>query len=818
MIVNKLVVFLCFFFSAFLFAQEVTIIDFETQFPIENCTIYGENNPKTVQTDKSGKANVSVFADNEIITISHLSYIEVELLKRNVSKTNNIIYLHRNAETLDEIVLSSSRKKELKKRVAERIEVNTTAEIRKISPQTSADLLASIPGIKVQKSQFGGGSPVLRGMEANRILLVVDGVRMNNAIYRSGHLQSSITVSPSILDRTEVVFGPSSVIYGSDALGGVIHYYTKTPKISQDKDVKYNLLSRYSSVNEEYTNQASFETSFKKWSSLTSFSYSKFGDLKMGKKRSHGYENWGIVDEYSDNSNDFYNLNSVQNLNPNVQKNTGYNQRDFLQKFYFLLSDKTNLTFNFQHSTSSDIPRFDKLSEYKDGNLKFAEWHYGPQKRLLFSSQLAINPDKKWLKSGTITTAYQNIKESRIQRKFNSLERSYRKENVDVFNLNGDFSVQLTEKSNRDLSYGFEFTHNKVNSNSFGKTINVVDNEIIRFSNNFKVQSRYPDGGSTYSSAALYTNYRQDINSKSTLNTGVRYTSTWLNAKWLDETFVSLPQNDISLKNSSFTATIGYAYRPNKDWQLNSVISSGFRSPNIDDVGKIREKNEKVTVPNIDLRPEYLYNAEIGVVKYFDNKKFNIGFNTYYTLLNNYIARESFLLDGNSTILYDGELTETIANVNHDNAYVFGGTLSFKGKLNDNWKANGNITYTKGKTYDTNLPLSSIPPVFGKFEVSYVKNKFETSLNFKFNSAKKLKGYNLIEGIDNIEQTPFNNDINKYVGTPSWSTLNFYSKYQISSTVGLQFMVDNIFDQHYKEFASAISAPGRNFSLSIFVN
>ena len=84
-------------------------------------------------------------------------------------------------------------------------------------------MLSYIPGVKVQKTQFGGGSPVLRGMEANRILLVVDGVRMNNAIYRKGHLQNSITVSPSMLDKTEVLFGPSSVIYGSDALGGVIH-------------------------------------------------------------------------------------------------------------------------------------------------------------------------------------------------------------------------------------------------------------------------------------------------------------------------------------------------------------------------------------------------------------------------------------------------------------------------------------------------------------------------------------------------------------------------------------------------------------------
>ena len=806
------------FFPIFLFAQEVTVIDFETRFPIENCTIYGENNPNTVSTDKNGKADVSIFADNEIISINHLSYVEVEVLKRKLSDTKYVIYLHRNAEALDEIVLSSSRKKVLKKRVAEHVEINQIAEIRRIAPQTSADLLASIPGIKVQKSQFGGGSPVLRGMEANRILLVVDGVRMNNAIYRSGHLQSSITVSPSILDRAEVIFGPSSVIYGSDALGGVIHYYTKTPKTSEEEKVKFNLLSRYGSVNDERTNQGSVEISFKKWASLTSFSHSKFGDLRMGKNRNHGFDDWGKVFEYSDNTEDFYNPNPVKNPNSNIQKNTGYDQSDFLQKFYFSISDKTDLTFNFQHSTSSNIPRFDRLTEYSDGDLKFAEWYYGPQKRLLFSSQLAINPNKKWLKKGIFTGAYQKINESRIQRKFNSLDRLYRKENVDVFSLNGDFSVQLGETSNRDLSYGFEVAHNEVNSNSFGKTISVDGTKINGFSDDFKVQSRYPDGGSNYTSSAVYTNYRQDVTKNSTLNTGIRFTHTILNAKWIDETFISLPDNDISLKNSSFTATIGYTLRPKEDWQLSSVLSSGFRSPNIDDIGKIREKNGFVSVPNIDLRPEYVYNAEIGVLKYFNDKKFNIGLNTYYTLLNNYIARESFSTNGSSTILYDNEIVETIANVNHKNAYIIGTTLSFKGNIKENWKTKGSLTYTKGKAYDTGLPLSSIPPLFGNIELSYSKNRLETALNFRFNGSKKLEDYNLVEGIDNVEQTQYNEVTNQYSGTPSWSTFNFYSKFKITNSLQFQFMIDNIFDQHYKEFASAISAPGRNFSFSILVN
>ena len=327
------------------------------------------------------------------------------------------------------------------------------------------------------------------------------------------------------------------------------------------------------------------------------------------------------------------------------------------------------------------------------------------------------------LDKGTITAAFQNINESRIQRKFTSLERSYRQESVDVFSLNGDFFVPLTKANNRILSYGFETTYNKVNSNAFGKTLDVYNNTIVGFTDDFTVQSRYPDGGSSYTSLATYVNYRQDISKKVTLNTGARFIHTLLKAEWIDDTFITLPDFDISLNNSAVTATLGFAYKPSDNWQLNSVVSSGFRSPNIDDVGKIREKSGKVTVPNIDLKPEYAYSFETGVLKYFNNRKFHTGLNIYYTLLNNYITRDYFEINNSPTIMYDGEEGTVVANVNKDNAYIVGSTISFRGNLNDTWHSKGSLTYTKGKTYDTKIPLSSIPPLFGNLEIGFEKDR-----------------------------------------------------------------------------------------------
>ncbi|TXD51835.1 MULTISPECIES: TonB-dependent receptor domain-containing protein [unclassified Polaribacter] len=807
------------------FAQEITVLDKETGKKVKNVTIFNEGNSVSLTTDNNGVADIASIEEQELIFFSHLSYAIFRIKKAVLRKQNFIIYLTKESEELDEVVISAFKTAEKSKRIAEQIAVVSLKDIQKISPQTSADLLATIPGIKVQKSQFGGGSPVIRGMESNRVLLVVDGVRMNNAIYRKGHLQNSISLSPNLLEKTEVVFGPSSVIYGSDALGGVIHYYTKTPKLSEESQVISQLFSRFSSVNQETTTNVSAELRFSNWASFTSISYSDFGDLKAGQNRNHGFSDWGKVFYFSENVNGNYNENPTINSNPNLLRNTGFHQTDVLQKFFIPLSENTDLKINLQYSESSDIPRFDRLTELKDitntASLKFAEWNYGPQKRLLISSQLRISPNKNWLESGTITTAYQNVQESRIQRKFGSLDRSYREETVNIFSVNGDFSVALDEDKTRTLSYGFEFAYNDVGSNAYGKTLTIVENEITGFSNDFKVQSRYPDGGSNFLTSAVYVGYRQDLNSKSTLNTGIRFTNTNKNATWVDETFLEFDALTLSRNNSAVTATLGYVYKPSRNWQLNSVLSSGFRSPNIDDIGRVREKAGNVTVPNIHVSPEFAYNAEIGILKYFNKRKFRLGANIYYTLLDNYIQRDFvYTKDGSiKQVQFDGEFGNAVNNQNKGTAYIFGYTLNYLGKISKTINTTGFITYTKGRTYDTEEPMSSIPPLFGQFAVNYKKDKIELGTVLRFNSKKDIEDFNFTEGIDNHELTPVVDanaakDIDTFYGAPSWITLGINGRYLVNDTFSVQARLDNILDEHYIEFASGVSSPARNLSIS----
>ncbi len=798
-------------------AQKITLRDAVTKAPISDVLIYNSKGVNTV-SDFNGKATLHLFKNDDFLLFSHISYQDTTCLKSLVSAT---IYLKNKADELSEVSLSISKSKVKKSRIAEKIETLNKADIQKLTPQTTADILAQTPSIRVQKSQGGGGSPVIRGFEANRVLLVMDNVRMNNAIYRTGHLQNAITVSPYNLERTEVIFGPSSVIYGSDALGGVIHFYTKTPKLNQLKQFRGSSTTQFSSANNAFTQGFSSEFSFKKWASYTAFSQANFGDTRMGENRVHGYQNWGLVPTYSNNSSTYYNESPVNNTDPSIQKNTGYNQFDFLQKIAIQTGKKSSLIFNFQFSESTNIPRFDKLTELKDGVLKFAEWNYGPQKRTFLSSQYKFEHNSKWLDTGTITAAYQYVKESRIKRKFNDLERKHQNEAIGVFSLNTDFNVTLSK--NRTLSYGAELTHNALQSSAYGSLLAVQNNTVIGVTDNTSIQSRYPDGGSTYSTAAAYLNYRQDIARKATLNTGGRFTYTNLQANFIDQTYISLPQQNISLDNSSFTANIGLTYRPSKKIHLNTVLASGFRSPNIDDVGKIREKNNLLTVPNIHLKPEYAYNAEIGITHYFTKKEHVININGFYTLLKNYIARGPYTLDNDtstidsSTVLYDGEEVTTIANINGNTAAIYGGTIDLKIRPIKQLTFKGNLTYTKGKTNTPNTYLPSISPLFASAKITYSKKAFSAGVQWRYSASKKADEYSS-GGEDNLEETPLidpNTDLEGdeyYAGSPSWSTLNSNISYQISRDLKIHLNLDNMFDVHYKAFASGISAPGRNIS------
>ena len=565
--------------------------------------------------------------------------------------------------TLKEIVISVNKTEETKKSVAQQVQVLDAHQIANSQSQTTADLIANTGNVFIQKSQLGGGSVTIRGFEANRTLLVIDGIRMNNLIYRAGHLQNVVTLDNNSLDRVEILFGPSSTIYGSDALGGVIHFYTKKPQWAmsgQKQNIKVNAFSRYGGVDNEFSGHFDFNIGGKKLAALTSFTFSKFDDLMGGENQNPFYTgSYGERPYYVERINGKDSL--VKNSNLYLQVQSAYSQYDFMQRFAYKQNEHLTHALNIQYSTSTDVPRYDRLTDPTATGLKYAQWYYGPQTRLLTAYDLNMNKPEAFFQNIHAGLNYQNIEESRHTRRFNSSNLTNRKENVNVLGANLDFQKVL---SKHIIRFGLDAQYNSLKSTAFARNISV--------SSESPLDTRYPDGDNTMTNAALYFSHTWKINDEVTLTDGIRVGFISLHSTFVDTSFFHLPYKKADQSNSVYSGSIGLINTPSDDLKLSLLLSTGFRAPNIDDLSKVFESAPgAIIVPNENIKPEKTINTEFGITKIV-NQKSSWENSIYYTQFIDAIVTDKFKFNGQDSIMYDGSMSQVFANQNKQRAYIFG--------------------------------------------------------------------------------------------------------------------------------------------------
>jgi hemoglobin/transferrin/lactoferrin receptor protein len=774
----------------------VFIKDAWSKAPLDAVAVY-QNNALVGYSNAQGKIKINL-SDNSPLLMVASGYdslsIQVPTENRQVE-----VLLEPKFKQLEQTVIAANRGEESLRKVNPQVVSIPFKEIRQFNPQTSADLLQLSGQAFVQKSQQGGGSPVLRGFEANRVLLVIDGVRLNNAIYRAGHLQNVITIDPNLLERAEIVMGPSSVMYGSDALGGVINFKTRDPLLAEKNQklrISGNSFTRYSSANQEKTLHTSLSIGGQKWGSLSSITFSDFDDLMSGNQRNPAYGDWGKRTFYVERINNVD--SSVKASNVNLQKGSGYQQLDILQKFIW--NPKANIQhgLNLQLSTSSDVPRYDRLTQTASALPRFAEWYYGPQKRQLASYHYKNNRSTFAWDKLIFRVSAQGIEESRVSRRYrrNSLESQIEK--VNVFSTNLDLSKQIGK---HDFRYGFEGTYQKVNSTASARDIQV--------DTTFNIATRYPDGGSIYRTLAGYFSHSWEINNHWIFNQGIRISDVWLESKFDDKTYFPFLFNRVAQHNTAPNASIGIIYFPSEDWKISLSGSSGFRAPNVDDIGKVFESTPgQVIIPNPSLRPEYAWNGELGITRFW-NQNTKVELVGWYTLLQNAITTGKTQLAGQDSIIFQGVKSRVTSQTNTQEAYLAGGSASIESQVTKHFKISSSLNYTYGriKTDTVDYPLDHIPPVYGKTSFRLQHGKFKGEFFMLYSGAKRIKDYNLI-GEDNFPNaTPF--------GMPAWCTFNLRTSYQINNLVWVQVGLDNLLDTHYRQFSSNISAPGRNLQLTL---
>lgn len=779
-------------------AQIITIEDQGNNQPIEWVALLSANPKAMAHTNSKGQADISGLKGAETIEVRAVGYQTQTTSYAALESAKFRLSMQASDIQFDELVVSATRWNQKANEVPMKIISISPKDIALQNPQTAADLLANSGYVFMQKSQQGGGSPMIRGFATNRLIYTVDGVRMNTAIFRGGNIQNVISLDPLATEKAEVVFGPGSVIYGSDAIGGVMSFQTLLPELSLDEKpfVMGKALARYSSANQENTGHFDVNVGWKKWAMLSSISASDYGDLRMG---SHG------PDEYL---RPFYvvrqgNTDIVQtNEDPRVQRPSGYSQINMMQKLRFRPNEKWDIQYGFHFSETSEYSRYDRHIRYRQGLPRYGEWAYGPQIWRMNHLSVAHNHATPLYDQMNLRVANQFFEESRIDRDINKNERHIRLEKVHANSVNLDLHKSLTTK--HKLFYGVEYVHNKVRSSGIDQDISTGDSQVG--------PSRYPP--STWASYGAYLSDQWLVSDKFTVQAGLRYNHFQLDATF-DTTFYKFPFTTANLDNGALTGSLGFVFRPTNQWVISANGATALRSPNVDDVGKVFDSEAgSVVVPNPALEPEYAWSGDLGLARIFGNY-LKIDLTGYYTNLQNALVRRDFTLNGLDSIDYDGTLSQVQAIQNAAVATVYGLQAGFELKLPAGFGLSSDFNYQKGEEEledGTTSPSRHAAPWFGISRLTYGAR----NLSIQF-SAEYSGGVDFDHLPQEEQGKPeiYAVDANGNPYSPAWYTLNFNAMYRFTDQLSVSAGLENLTDQRYRPYSSGIVAPGRNFILSL---
>ena len=700
------------------------------------------------------------------------------------------------------------RRDELRTSLPYQIDLVQDTERRRVQSLTTADALASLSGVYVQKSQLGGGSPVLRGFEANRVLLVVDGVRMNNAIYRNGHLQNAITVDPNALDRIEVIYGAGALAYGSDAIGGVVHFRTHQPDYRPEGGTAGYLQGNFGTAARSVNLAGGVDFGGARWAATTQYALTRFGDLRTGANRPDEYGDFGLREDYVGGDE------VVTNPNPQRQVGSGYTQYNLLQKVRYRLGDRLELSGNLQFSTTGDVPRYDALIERRGGQLRWARWDYGPQTRALASLRLDDRRPTGLYDLASYLLSYQYVTEDRLQRRLGNplLEKSL--VNVGSWNAQIDYAKGLGSSTN--LRYGFDLRADRVEARAVPATDPV----------------RYPSQGSGLAGGGVYLDLSRELGTYWQLRGGLRYSYQRLTATFGADEPVDWPREylaGIVSASDAVTGALGLSYR-REGHGLRLLFAQGFRAPNVDDFAKFREQSGRIQVPNPRLDPERSNTLELAYSRSKGTLRFEL--TAYGTLLTDAIIRRAGTLpDGRSSFASRGDTLFVDTNVNAERAWVYGFDVASAWSITPAWELRAEVHWLRGRRRQATpdgrgltLPQDHVPPAYGRVGLRYAAGRWSGELRLEAQLRKELEDYavNEITGTaatgytldrvgsaDNVELTPFG------TGTPGWWTVSMYGEYTVSERLAVQLKGENLADRFYWRFASGIGAPGIDLGVGL---
>lgn len=705
--------------------------------PLANASVYDASGRLFI-ADQSGFIKLEKPAGK--LVISYTGYYPAELNTDTIKISEVIVLLRSSLLMNEEVVVTAQRRTQWDRTVPYTVQRSDRKMLDEYLPRTVPEALMNTTGVFIQKTNHGGGSAFVRGLTGNQTLLVYDGVRLNNSIYRYGPNQYLNTIDAYSIGSMEVAKGTGSVQYGSDAIGGVIQLFSQDLNYSEKKSFRGSrFAAKYMSGDMDKTLRGQLNYSNNNIALTGGVTARRFGDLIGGDTTGR-------------------------------QTPSGYEEMATDLKVKFRLNDLSNLTVNHSMVDQLDVPVYHKVKLEN-----FAINLTDKQRRMMQYIRYDLQTHNQYFNSIEITAAHQQNVEKRSSRKNGSQTLRREMDKVTGLSLTGDISSVFAK--GWTANSGIEIYHDKVNSTR----------DDINTTTNAGIGSRglYPDGSSVTNYAVYslhHLNYRKWI-----LDLGLRYHLSDIN---LTDTSLG----DVNLNPGALVGNVGLLYAVSKTQSVYASASSGFRAPNIDDLGTLGIVDFRYEIPTNDLSPERSLHMELGYK--YRSRKFSFSANLFTIRLQDLITRNK--KDGeviNGYPVYTKENTEA--------ANIGGAEAEINYSILEGLIFSGSVAYTYGWNETKQEPLRRIPPVHGRLLLRYTKGNFMTGIEYQYASKQDR----LAKGDKEDNRIPSG-------GTPGFNLLNYYAGYRMKN-ISIQMAAQNLFNIDYRTHGSGINGYGRSLSLQL---
>lgn len=642
-------------------------------------------------------------------------------------------------ELLHEVTITANRVREESVQTAGSVSIISPKNWQTYQPRTVPEALLGTTGVFIQKTTHGAGSAFLRGLTGNQTLILIDGIRFNNSTFRYGPNQYLNTVDPFTIDRIDVLRGGGSVAYGSDALGGTIQLLTRNPVLTEKKAFHGRAVARYATGDMEKTGRVEGEFSSSRVAVQVGISLRNFGDLIGGDSTGR-------------------------------QAPSGYKELDFDGKVLLALRPGWTLKLAHQSVRQQHVPLY-----YRIKLENYAINEFDPQQRRLSYGQLNGKTQSNWARELTLTGSWQTTHEGRVMRRNGS--SSVRTETDNVQTVGMLVNVLSDIAPNWTASSGAEIYNDVVSSNR-------VDQEIPT---GLAVRSRglYPDN-SRYLNYALYSLHQVRLHPWQ-FTVGGR-----LNGFRVSVTDDAL--GNVQVKPRAFVGTVALTYAPTTGSNLYASFQSGFRAPNIDDMGTLGIVDFRYELPAYELKPEKSRNVELGYK--LRTTHFALSTALFHNSLRDLITR----------VPVEGQQINGINVYRKENvewAYIRGVEAEAECVFGNNWKTYGAIAYAFGQNVTKNEPVRRIPPLNGRLGLEYRSHGWYARPEGWFaDKQDRLAAGDL--GDNRIPKG----------GTPDWAIINFLAGYETHHFL-INAVAQNLTNADYRTHGSGINGVGRSVWLTL---